>query len=147
MSTAYINLGSNIGDRLSTLERAVADIERVLGVTARRSAPIETAPWGYNSTHSFINLGIAVEISIEPHRLHAMLQEIQHAIDPAPHRDISGAYIDRVIDIDLIAVDDMVIDDENLTIPHPRMHLRDFVLIPLRELAPEWVHPLLGHLW
>ena len=72
------------------------------------------------------------------------LQEIQCEINPSPHRDASGAYIDRAIDIDLIAIDDWVIDHPDLTLPHPRMHMRDFVLIPLRQLAPHWTHPILA---
>lgn len=72
------------------------------------------------------------------------LQEIQRSIDPSPHRDAEGRYIDRVIDIDLIAIDDWVVDTPELTLPHPRMHLRDFVLIPLAGLAPTWRHPLTG---
>ncbi len=72
------------------------------------------------------------------------LQEIQLSIDPSPHRDAEGRYIDRAIDIDLIAIDDWVVDTPDLTLPHPRMHLRDFVLIPLAGLAPTWRHPLTG---
>lgn len=72
------------------------------------------------------------------------LQEIQSNIDPSPHRDASGAYIDRAIDIDLITIDDWVVDHPDLTLPHPRMHMRDFVLIPLRQLAPHWTHPILA---
>lgn len=72
------------------------------------------------------------------------LQDIQRSIDPSPHRDAEGRYIDRAIDIDLIAIDDWVVDTPELTLPHPRMHLRDFVLIPLAGLAPTWRHPLTG---
>lgn len=72
------------------------------------------------------------------------LQEIQSAIDPSPHRDADGRYIDRAIDIDLIAIGNWIVDTPDLTLPHPRMHLRDFVLIPLSALAPAWRHPLTG---
>ena len=73
-----------------------------------------------------------------------MLMAIQDSICSAAHRDSTGAYIDRIIDIDLIAIDDTVIDTPELTLPHPRMHLRDFVVRPMLELCPEWVHPLLN---
>lgn len=147
MSTAYINLGSNTGDRRSVIDRAVAAIERRLGCTARRSHEVVSAPWGFESPNMFLNLGIAVETTLDPLTLLRLLQQTEREIDPSPHRDTAGNYIDRHIDIDLIAVGDTVIDSPELTLPHPRMHLRDFVLRPMAELAPEWIHPLLGRLW
>ncbi|MDE6378068.1 MAG: 2-amino-4-hydroxy-6-hydroxymethyldihydropteridine diphosphokinase, partial [Duncaniella sp.] len=62
----------------------------------------------------------------------------------APHRDRDGGYIDRRIDIDIIAIDSIVLSTPRLTLPHPRMHLREFVLVPLAQLAPGWVHPVTG---
>ena len=73
-----------------------------------------------------------------------ILQGIQTGIDPPPHRDSNGQYIDRAIDIDLIAINDWIIDNPQLTLPHPRMDLRDFVLQPLAQLAPDWLHPQIG---
>lgn len=83
-----------------------------------------------------------VSFALEVHR---RLQAVEKSIDSASHRGASGEYVDRAIDIDLIAVDSIVVDTAELTLPHPRMHLRDFVLRPLLELAPSWRHPLLGH--
>lgn len=142
--TAYVSLGSNLGDRLSVLESAVAAIEERLGVAARSAAPFESAPWGFESRNPFVNIGIAFETTLEPIELHRCLQQVQHSIDPSPHRDASGAYIDRRIDIDLIAVDGYVVDTPELTLPHPRMHLRRFVLEPMAELDPRWHHPVSG---
>lgn len=140
--TAYVSLGSNLGDRISVLESAVAAIERRLKVTARRAAPFESEPWGFESANPFVNLGIAFDTTLPPAELLAELHAVEHAIDPSPHRDATGAYIDRRIDIDLIAVDTLTADTPALTLPHPRMHLRPFVLVPLAELAPRWRHPL-----
>ena len=142
--TAYLSIGSNIGDRLSTIESAVAAIESRLGVAVRRSRPFESEPWGYDSSNTFVNLSIAFETALAPDVLHEILQEIEHGIDASPHRDMAGNYADRRIDIDFIAMDEIVIDSERLTLPHPRMHLRRFVLTPMAELAPGWRHPVLG---
>ena len=147
MATAYINLGSNIGDRRPTIGRAVALIEQAFGATARRSDWFESEPWGFDSPNQFINLGVAIETGdTTPLEILRTLREIEHKLDPSAHRDASGAYIDRTIDIDLIAVDDIVTDTPELTLPHPRMAMRDFVIIPMLQLAPDWVHPLLGPL-
>lgn len=139
MATAYINLGSNIGDRRSTIERAVAAIEADLGVSARRSQWVESEPWGFDSPNRFVNLGIAVDTDLEPIELLRRLQAVEKSIDPSSHRDAEGRYIDRVIDIDLIAVDHLVVDTPELTLPHPRMKERHFVMGPLLELCPDWL--------
>ena len=146
MATAYIIIGSNTGDRRSNIERAAACIAASFmpGKTIR-SQMTETEPWGYSSPNAFLNLGIATDIGDTPPLVaFRMLMAIQDSICSAAHRDSTGAYIDRIIDIDLIAIDDTVIDTPELTLPHPRMHLRDFVVRPMLELCPEWVHPLLN---
>lgn len=139
MATAYINLGSNIGDRRSTIERAVSAIEADLGASARRSQWVESEPWGFDSPNRFVNLGIAVDMELEPIELLRRLQAVEKSIDPSAHRDAEGRYIDRVIDIDLIAVDHLVVDTPELTLPHPRMKERPFVMGPLLELCPDWL--------
>ncbi len=73
-----------------------------------------------------------------------IVEGIQRDLDPSPHRDEAGGYIDRAIDIDIVAIDDVVMDTPELTLPHPRMHLREFVLVPMAELAPDWRHPRFG---
>lgn len=143
--TAHINLGSNIGDRRALIETAVVRIEAALGCTSLRSDIIDSEPWGYDSSNRFLNLGITIESAgLGPLELHRMLQQIQREISEAPHRTASGAYADRVIDIDLICMEQTVVDTPELTLPHPRMHLREFVLRPLAQLQPAWHHPLLG---
>lgn len=145
MATAHINIGSNIGDRHAVIGMAVAAIERRFGVEVVVSSPVDTPSWGYESPNDFVNVGLNVEIGeLEPEMVMEILLDIQRTIDSGPHRDSSGGYIDRVIDIDLIAIDDVVWLSDNLILPHPRMSLRRFVLEPMVQILPEWRHPATG---
>ena len=143
MPVAYINIGSNQGDSQALIERAVSLIEHYAGCKSLRSDYITSEPWGFQSPNRFLNIGIAISVHDTPVKLLHTLQAIERQISPLPHRDDQGNYIDRQIDIDLIAVDDIVLQTPELTLPHPRMHLRRFVLIPMQEIAPEWIHPTL----
>lgn len=148
----HINIGSNSGCRHALIERAAAAVASATEGHVRRSSVIETAPWGFVSPNAFLNLGLMVEVDLPAETdmqafaltLLRRLRDIERGIDPSPHRDASGGYIDRAIDIDLIAVGELVMVTSELTLPHPRMHERDFVLRPLAELDPHWRHPLLG---
>ncbi len=143
MATAHISVGSNIGDRLALIGQAVAAIEALCGTAGVRSEIMESEPWGYDSPNRYMNMCMAVSTDLGPQELLRELLRIQHSIDAGDHRDASGGYADRAIDIDLIALDDMVIETPELTLPHPRMHQREFVLRPMCQTAPEWRHPLL----
>lgn len=140
---AYISIGSNIGDRRAYIERAVTAVSMLAEGEVRLSSVIETAPWGYESAGAYLNMCMAFPTSLLPLPLLRRLLLIQNEIDPAAHRKPDGTYADRRMDIDLIALGDTVVGSPELTLPHPRMHLRDFVLRPLAEIAPAWVHPLL----
>ena len=144
MPTAYLNIGSNKGNSLALIEQAVALIEHLCNTSVRCSGVVKSAPWGYESENPYTNLGVAIDTDLNAHALLDALQAIEQKVSPTPHRDSQGNYIDREIDIDIVAIDAMVIDTPRLTLPHPRMHLREFVLLPMHELAPEWQHPLLG---
>ncbi|MDE7411194.1 MAG: 2-amino-4-hydroxy-6-hydroxymethyldihydropteridine diphosphokinase [Paramuribaculum sp.] len=142
MAKAYINIGSNIGDRLHYIDAAVAAIEARMLVTAHRSAVIYSSPWGYDSPNDFANIGITIHTSLSPETLLRELLDIEHTIGSgAPHRNPDGTYCDRPVDIDLIAVDNITLHTPHLTLPHPRMHLRPFVLIPMTHLWADWHHP------
>lgn len=144
MATAHINIGSNIGDRKATISLAVAFIEREFNRKAICSDLIESDPWGYDSPNRFLNLGVNIDIGARaPEDALKILQKIQSDIDPAAHRDRSGNYTDRRIDIDLIAIDNVVLSTPLLELPHPRMHKREFVLKPMAQIWPDWRHPLL----
>lgn len=143
--TIHLNLGANLGDRAETLGRAVSLLREVLPGRLTCSQFIESPAWGYDSANPFLNVGVMVNLvgDMSPTEVLNVVQRVQSSIDPSPHRDPSGRYIDRRIDIDIIAVDDLVYDSPRLTLPHPRMHLRRFVLEPLMALDPSWRHPLL----
>lgn len=150
MPKIHVNIGSNTGDRAAQIERAVAAVCSRLDPESRaeiRVAPIvESEPWGYESDRPYLNLGMMVDTPDEadPQRVLEELQSAELEVADAPHRNADGSYADRPIDIDLIAIDDMTIESDRLTLPHPRMHLRDFVLRPVALLDPYWRHPLLG---
>lgn len=145
MATAHINIGSNLGDSRAQIGRAVAGIALLCreGTVPRVSAFVESEPWGYSSVNSFLNVGIEIECDLPPVELLGCLMDVQNGICASSHRNDADGYVDRMIDVDLIYYDDRVMDTPELTLPHPRMHLRRFVLEPLVELAPHWVHPVL----
>ncbi len=149
MPIAHINIGSNLGDSRSLIERAVAEIALLSATPLRRSAFIESEPWGYTSSHGFLNIGMEIETILPPQELLKTLLAIQNAISPLSHRTHAGTYADRLIDIDLIYYGNEILNFPAtptlpaLIIPHPRLHLRRFVLQPIAELSPSWHHPLL----
>lgn len=126
------------------LERAVAALSSVLPGRMHASTPVESEPWGYKSENRFLNIGVMIDMTVDlaPAELIERVMAVERSISQAPHRDATGGYCDRLIDIDVIAVDNLVIETPALTLPHPRMHLRQFVLIPLQELDPDWTHPI-----
>lgn len=139
---AHINIGSNVGDRLAQIGKAVAEIERSFGRKATVSTPFRSAPWGYDSDAEYINIGVNVEVDdMNPIDVFERLMAIQSSLTSAPHRNAEGGYIDRELDIDLIAIDSLVVNTPSLTLPHPAMQLRRFVLQPMAEIHPRWIHP------
>lgn len=140
----HLNIGSNLGNKQANLERAVGLIAQRLSCTPAVSRYIETEAWGFESDNTFLNVAVMLESEMCPQEMLSALQSVEKAISTDSHRNEDGSYRNRTIDIDIIAIDEMVIDTPALTVPHPRMHLRDFVLKPMCELNPEWLHPLLG---
>lgn len=150
MSRIHVNIGSNTGERAALIERAVAALAVRLdpdGNAEIRLAPlIESEAWGFSSDNRFLNLGLMVDVpgDTDPETILLSLQATEQEISDAPHRQADGSYADRAVDIDLIAVDDKVVDTPELQLPHPRMHLRRFVLEPMAALDPSWRHPIFG---
>ena len=145
MATAHVNIGSNIGDRHAHIERAVACMSAAIAPGGlRRSDYVESEAWGYESENRFLNLGVCFEWGGSAEELMGKLLEVQASICADSHRDSEGNYVDRVIDIDLIAVGEQVVRTDGLTLPHPRMQERDFVLRPIAQLDPGWRHPESG---
>ena len=142
MATAYLSLGSNLGDRLRLLQVAGPALTVEAGPVTALSSLYETEPWGFSSPHRFLNVALALETTLSPETLLAVTQRIERDLGRT-HKSVDGRYADRTIDIDLLFVGDAVLDTPALTLPHPRLHLRRFVLEPLCEIAPDLCHPLL----
>ena len=144
MLTYYLNIGSNLDDREGNLWAADLRLALNLGLVIARSSIVETEAWGFESDNRFLNIGLAVESVYSPHEALDIIHNIEHELNHGHgHRDETGAYIDRLVDIDIMAVDDMVIDEPGLRIPHRHLPRREFFLKPMAQIAPHWQHPTL----
>lgn len=142
MAKLYLALGSNQGDRKALLDAARAACDASLGRVTGSSDYIETAPWGFSSPHPFLNAVLELETELSPLAVLERTQEIERQLGRRTKTE--AGYQDRPIDLDLLLYDDLVLETPRLTLPHPLMHLRDFVLEPLQQLAPTLRHPVLG---
>lgn len=132
----YLNLGSNIGDSINLIGRAVAlIIERFHPAFYRLSPPFHSQPWGFESEHEFVNIGMGLRLNrdMEPLDVLHRIKEIEQSLTSTPHRNPDGTYRDRELDIDIIEIPGVELDTPELTLPHPRAHQRDFVMIPLSQ--------------
>nr|WP_314650936.1 2-amino-4-hydroxy-6-hydroxymethyldihydropteridine diphosphokinase [uncultured Porphyromonas sp.] len=143
MAKLYLALGSNQGDRKALLDAARAACDASLGRVTGCSDYIETTPWGFSSPHPFLNAVLELETELSPIEVLERTQEIERQLGRQTKSSAAG-YQDRPIDLDLLLYDDLVLETPRLTLPHPLMHLRDFVLEPLQQLAPTLRHPVLG---
>lgn len=130
----YLGLGSNLGDCRKNLERAIRLIDDRVGRVIRQSSFIETEPWGFESDHQFMNAVILCETEKTPREVLQLTQRIERDTGRKKKTQSSHLYSDRPIDIDVLLYDDIVVDEPDLKIPHPLMHERDFVMIPLEEI-------------
>lgn len=133
MHQLYLSLGSNLGDRKHLLQEALRLIGKDIGTVVRVSSFIETRPWGYDSEHLFLNAACKVETTLSPTECLHVSQEIERRLG-RKNKSHNG-YCDRPIDIDLLSYDDVRMNTPELTLPHPHMHERDFVMIPLKEIT------------
>ncbi len=131
----YLSLGSNLGDREDMLRRAITLIEERVGAVQRVSSFIETEPWGFESEHPFLNAAVMVLTTLSPIECLDATQQIERELG-RKKKSKGGIYHDRPIDIDLLLYGDLKLSTPRLTIPHPHMYERDFVMIPLREILP-----------
>ncbi len=136
----YLLLGSNMGNKFVAIQQARHEIEKVFGKLKKYSSVYEAEPWGFVSEELFLNQVVLIDTKEPPDKILAKILAIERRIgrDSKQHGSKS-----RIIDIDILLYGDAIINDPDLTIPHPRMHLRNFALIPLKEIAPSRVHPLL----
>ena len=139
MTTAYLGLGSNLGDRENNLRMAVSLLRQQVSLLALSSV-YETEPWGYISQPTFLNLVCAVEASLSPQELLALAQGVERELGRVP----TFRYGPRTMDVDILLYGDEVIETDDIQIPHPLFSERAFVLVPLAEIAPGLVHPALG---
>ena len=133
MHKVYLSLGSNLGDRHTTMRRAIALLGERVGTVDRQSSFIETEPWGFQSVNRFLNMCVRVLTNLSPEQMLAVTKQIERELGRT-QKSVDGQYHDRPIDIDILMYDDQNIDLPDLKLPHPHMKERDFVMIPLREI-------------
>ena len=138
--TAYIGLGSNLGDRSKNLSGAVERLSRI-GTIAAVSAIYETKPWGVDGYQPrYLNQVAAVNTALDPLEVVAELLGIEHSLG----RTRQEKNASRTLDLDLLLHGESVVDASGVFVPHPRLHERAFVLVPLAEIAPDVIHPVLN---
>jgi len=130
----FLGLGSNLGERQANIERAIELISERVGEVIRRSSLIETEPWGFESENKFLNGVILCETTLTPRQVLRKTQKIERDMG-RKKKTSSLQYSDRPIDIDILLYDDLMVDEPDLKIPHPRMQEREFVMIPLKEIG------------
>lgn len=139
----YLSLGTNLGNRLHNIEQATQLIAQRIGRVVKTATPIQTAPVGFSSDNQFLNTAIAVETSLSATDILRITQDIERDMGRT-QKSVDHTYHDRIIDIDLLLFDHHVIHNESLSLPHPELTNRLFVLEPLAEIAPTLIHPLYG---
>ena len=139
----YLGLGTNSGNRQDNLQRAIEALSLALGLPAACSSFMESEPWGFESKNSFLNCVVAFDTHLSPTELLCTTEDIERRLGRTK-KSIGGQYSDRTIDIDILFYGNKVIKSERLTVPHPLLHLRNFVLLPLHEIAPQLRHPAMG---
>lgn len=139
MPTVYLALGANLGDRLANLRAVLAVLPPNVELLAQ--SPIyETPPWGVTDQPAFLNMVVRGQTQLPPHELLKQLKSLETTLGRIP----GIRYGPRLIDIDILFYDDLLLDTPELTIPHPRLHERAFVLVPLADLEPALIHPGMG---
>jgi 2-amino-4-hydroxy-6-hydroxymethyldihydropteridine pyrophosphokinase len=141
MAVAYLSIGTNIGNKRKNLITASALLAERAGDILALSAFYETEPWGFDSKNEFLNAVLLLETQNSPEKLLALSSLIE--LEMGRTVKSSGQYHDRIIDIDILLYDDLIMETSSLTLPHPRMHQRLFVLEPMIEIAPNVIHPTL----
>ncbi|MCI0896731.1 MAG: 2-amino-4-hydroxy-6-hydroxymethyldihydropteridine diphosphokinase [Chloroflexi bacterium] len=139
--TAYLGLGTNLGDREQNLVQAVNALNAGPELAVLRTSGIyETAPWGLTNQPDFLNTAAEISTTLSPRQLLDRIKDLEHQLG----REAGPRFGPRLIDIDILLFGDLVVDEPDLRIPHASLHLRAFALVPLAELTPNSVHPILG---
>ncbi len=142
MNSAYLCLGGNIGDREKSLQLALVKINETAGKIIIKSDIYETEAWGVESQQAYLNQCVKIETMLTPENLIATLLNIEKSL--GRERSFNHIYESRTLDIDILFYNNLIMAKEHLVIPHPRLQLRKFVLIPLNEIAQDYLHPILN---
>jgi len=140
MKSIILGIGTNLGDKTANLKTALGSINENIGRVVRTSSVFETDPWGFSSEDQFLNMVAEVESKLKPSGLLGRILMIEARMGRL--RD-GKEYSSRLIDIDILFIGDKILDTKSLVIPHPQLHERKFVLVPLAEIMPDFVHPVL----
>ncbi|MBK9924313.1 MAG: 2-amino-4-hydroxy-6-hydroxymethyldihydropteridine diphosphokinase [Anaerolineales bacterium] len=135
--TVYLSLGSNLGNRSANLKEAISSLSPQMEVK-KKSSVYETPPWGYTEQEKFLNQVLMAKTYLDPEPLLKHLKRLEVALG----RKATFRYGPRLIDIDIIFYDELVIETPSLTIPHPQLPERGFVLLPMMDIAPDLIHPV-----
>ena len=139
MSKVYFSIGSNKGNRSELINEAITKIDIYIGKVELKSSIYETKSWGFNS-NNFYNTCLLIESSLS---VELILNKILKIEKDMGRLNSVGQYSDRCIDIDILFFEDIIVNSKDLIIPHPRLHLRKFVLTPMLDLMPDLIHPIL----
>jgi 2-amino-4-hydroxy-6-hydroxymethyldihydropteridine diphosphokinase len=140
MSMVYLLIGGNIGDRSGYLREAITGIKKNIGNIIRSSSVYETEPYGFTDECLFLNQCLLVETDLLPLEIFEITRGIETSLGRIRR---AGLYESRTIDIDILFYDDLILKDAGLIIPHPEFHKRKFALVPVSEINPGFIHPLL----
>ncbi len=139
MNNVFLGIGTNIGNREENIRYALTRINEFIGKVLKTSCIYETEPWGFTAENQFLNMAIEVETILSPSDLLVMINRIETFLG---RNRMERKYVSRTIDIDILLYKDQIINDRNLEVPHPLMHKRKFVLVPLNEIASGFEHPV-----
>ncbi len=137
----FLGLGSNLGDKQKNIERAYKLIKKRIGKIVSKSAFYISEPVGFESDNEFLNSVCEVVTLMSVYEILQETQEIEKEIGRV-NKSQRGEYLDRIIDIDILMYDDIIIEEPSLIVPHPQFHIRSFVLIPFAEISPNTIHPV-----
>jgi 2-amino-4-hydroxy-6-hydroxymethyldihydropteridine diphosphokinase len=143
INRAYLSLGSNLGDKSGNINKAIELLSERAGEVLAVSSFYETAPDGFISENSFVNIALSLDTKLDAYVLLDVCEEIERELGRIT-KSVNLNYSDRLIDIDILYFNNMQLATDRLTLPHPRMHKRTFVLEPLAEIAPKLRHPITG---
>ena len=141
MNKAFLGIGTNLGDREKNLRDSIVKIEKHIGWVVKSSSVYETAPWGVDAENDFLNMVTEIETCHSPDEIMKQILMIESMLGRERNQD---RYSSRVIDIDILFFDDLVLNEKGLKIPHRLIHERKFVLVPFNEIAPDFIHPVLA---